>query len=130
LHNDTQTPNHWVRLELVGDGHRSNRNAISARVEVESGGMKQVRFLYGGGSYLSASDRRLLVGLGSADRVERVTVRWPSGDRQEFRGLQALTWWRLTQGKDQPEQVSRLGKVASSGMQRNRRAGTDGFNRN
>ena len=42
----------------------------------------------GGGSYLSASDRRLLVGLGSADRAERVTVLWPSGRKQEFKGLE------------------------------------------
>src|SRR5262249_19403205 len=92
LHNRTANDNHWVRLELIGDGRKSNRNAIGARVEFESGGTKQVRFLNGGGSYLSASDRRLLVGLGAADRAERVTVTWPSGRRQEFRNLQGRRW--------------------------------------
>src|SRR5262249_23635262 len=70
----TETANNWLRLELVGDGKNSNRNAIGARVEIESGGRRQVRFINGGGSYLSASDRRLLVGLGSCDRADRVTV--------------------------------------------------------
>jgi hypothetical protein len=33
----------------------------------------------GGGSYLSTSDRTLLIGLGNAKVADRVTVRWPSG---------------------------------------------------
>jgi hypothetical protein len=105
LRNDTATTNNWVRLELVGDGRKSNRNAIGARVEIEAGGRKQVRFLTGGGSYLSSSERRLLVGLGSAAGAERVTVWWPSGHRQVFQNLQGRCWWRLQEGRDQPELV-------------------------
>ena len=65
LRNRTDTTNNWVRLELVGDGKTSNRNAVGARVEVESRRVKQVRFVIGGGSYLSASERRLLSGWAS-----------------------------------------------------------------
>jgi hypothetical protein len=104
LRNRTETSNNWVRLELIGDGKASNRNAIGARVEVETGGVKQVRFVNGGGSYLSASERRLLIGLGPASRVDRVTVRWPSGREQTYRDLAARTWWRLSEGNDQPEE--------------------------
>jgi hypothetical protein len=106
LRNATPTESGWVRLELVGDGRTSNRNAIGARVEVESGGARQVRFVNGGGSYLSASERRLLVGLGAANRADRVTVVWPSGRRQEFRDLRGRHGWRLHEGKDQAELVS------------------------
>jgi hypothetical protein len=98
LRNATTTRNHWIRLDLFGDGRRSNRNAIGARVEVEAGGRKLVRFVHGGGSYLSASDRRLTVGLGAAERADRVTVTWPSGDKQEYRNLDAGKGWRLEQG--------------------------------
>jgi hypothetical protein len=105
LHNRTVNDNNWIRLELIGDGRNSNRNAIGARVVIEGGGTRQVRFLNGGGSYLSASERRLLVGLGPADRVERVTVFWPSGGRQEFRDLPGRGWWRLHESQDQPERV-------------------------
>jgi enediyne biosynthesis protein E4 len=105
LHNQTDTAYHWIRLELVGDGKKSNRNAIGARVEIESDGVRQVRFINGGGSYLSASDRRLLVGLGTADGARRVTVSWPSGARQEFSDLPAGRWWRLHEGKQLPEEV-------------------------
>lgn len=98
LRNETQTTHHWVRLDLEGDGVKSNRNAVGARVEVEAGGRKVVRRVVGGGSYLSASDRRVLVGLGEADRADRVTVTWPSGRTQEFGPLAGEAGWRLREG--------------------------------
>jgi enediyne biosynthesis protein E4 len=106
LHNQTDTANNWLMLELVGDGRKSNRNAIGSRVEIEYGGRRQVRFLNGGGSYLSANDRRILAGLGTADRAERVVVTWPSGRRQEFRDLVARVWYRLREGENQPTLVT------------------------
>jgi hypothetical protein len=99
LRNTSRTDNRWLRLELVGDGKRSNRNAIGAKVEVEYAGKRQAHWVIGGGSYLSASDRRLLIGLGEADRAERVKVTWPSGRVQEFTDLSARTWYRLREGK-------------------------------
>lgn len=106
LHNRTETANHWIRLELVGDGKKSNRNAIGARIEIATELGKQTRFIHGGGSYLSASDRRQLVGLGKADEVKRVSVRWPSGRAQEFRELKADHAWRLIEGDDTPKRMS------------------------
>ncbi len=103
LHNRTKTDNGWLGLELVGDGKKSNRNAIGARVEVVTDAGRQVRFVNGGGSYLSASDRRVLVGLGPADQARRVTVRWPSGREQTFADVPGRHWWRLTEGNDRPE---------------------------
>lgn len=105
LHNRTATEHHGLRLELVGDGKKSNRNAIGARVEIEAGGVRQTHFLCGGGSYLSASDRRLLVGLASAGQAERVTVRWPSGRQQTFTDLPARRRWRLREGAPRAEEV-------------------------
>ena len=103
LRNETETTNHWLRLELIGDGKKSNRNAIGARVELEAGGRKLVRFVTGGGSYLSASDRRLLVGLGKNAGVDRVTVTWPSGRKQEFDSLNGNSGWCLTEGQEKAE---------------------------
>jgi enediyne biosynthesis protein E4 len=103
LRNATETSNRWLRLDLVGDGKKSNRNAIGARVEIEVGGRKLVRWITGGGSYLSASDRRLSIGLGGADRADRVTVNWPSGRKQEFGKLPGNSSWRLTEGQDNPQ---------------------------
>jgi hypothetical protein len=106
LKNGTRTNNNWIRLELIGDGNKSNRNAIGARVEVEAAGKKQVHFIYGGGSYLSASERRLLIGLGEAGRADRVVVRWPSGRTQKFEALEGKRWWRLQEGNDTAESIT------------------------
>jgi hypothetical protein len=103
LRNRTETANRWVRLDLVGDGKTANRNAVGAKVEVAAGGRVLTRWVHGGGSYLSASDRRVLVGLGPADTIDRVTVTWPTGARQEFTGLTPGRGWRLVQGRDRPE---------------------------
>jgi len=78
LLNESQ-PARWIRLELVGT--RSNRSAIGSAVDVHAGGRVLIRQLKGGGSYASANDPRLLVGVGSAERVERVEIRWPSGQK-------------------------------------------------
>jgi hypothetical protein len=103
LRNATQTNHHWLRLELAGDGKKSNRNAIGARVEIQAGGRTQTRFAYGGGSYLSASDRRLSIGLGESRQAEKVIVTWPSGLKQEFANLAGDQGWRLTEGDEQPQ---------------------------
>jgi hypothetical protein len=103
LHNRTVTENGWIGFELIGDGKRSNRNAIGTRVEVETSFGTQVRFVNGGGSYLSANERRVLIGLGTADRIIRVTVRWPSGVEQTFRDVATRRYWRLTEGAGKPE---------------------------
>jgi hypothetical protein len=70
-------PGRWFRLELVGTG--SNRSAIGTAVKVYVAGRILFRQIKGGGSYASANDTRLLVGVGQAERVNRVEIRWPSG---------------------------------------------------
>ncbi len=106
LHNETPTEHHWLRLELVGDGAKSNRNAVGAKVEIEAGGTRQTRYVIGGGSYLSAGDRRLLIGLAAASKAERVAVTWPSGRRQVFADLSGRKGYRLIEGKETAEVMS------------------------
>ncbi|MEZ6149660.1 MAG: FG-GAP-like repeat-containing protein [Pirellulaceae bacterium] len=103
LHNRTQTESAWLSLELVGDGQKSNRNAIGAKVEIVASNGKQTRFINGGGSYLSASDRRLLVGLGKDTQAERVVVHWPSGGLDTWLQLPAGQRWRLAEGQSAPQ---------------------------
>ena len=73
----------WIGLTLIGTG-RSNRDAIGARVTVQAGGHSQVREVQTSGSYLSASDRRLLFGIGTATHVDKVTLRWPDGQTEDL----------------------------------------------
>ena len=81
LHNAGGHVGNWIGLALVGSG-RSNRDALGARVTVEAGGRKLVREVQVSGSYLSSSDHRLLVGIGTAARVDKITVRWPDGKEE------------------------------------------------
>ena len=78
--NETETSRHWVGLRLVG--RESSRDALGAKVTLESGGLRQIREVRSGASYLSQSDSRLFFGLGSRDRVDRIEIRWPSGTNQ------------------------------------------------
>ncbi|HEX2163702.1 MAG TPA: CRTAC1 family protein, partial [Thermoanaerobaculia bacterium] len=68
---------HWLRVGLEGEG--GNRDGVGARVEVEAGGAVRRWLVRTGGSYLSQSQLEPVFGLGDAGRVERLTVRWPSG---------------------------------------------------
>lgn len=72
------TANHWLGIALVGS--KSNRNGLGSRVTVTSiTGQKQIFDVSTAGSYLSSSDPRIVVGLGTAKSVKSVDVRWPSG---------------------------------------------------
>ena len=77
LRNDGGNRNHWLLVDCKGT--RSNRSAIGARVEVKVGDRTLIREVRSGTSYLSQNDQRLHFGLGSHERVSRLTVNWPSG---------------------------------------------------
>jgi enediyne biosynthesis protein E4 len=83
LINLTSTSDHWVRLRLIG--HKSNRDAIGAQVKIVTASGSQWGTVTTSSGYLSASDRRLLFGLGSDSAIDRIEVRWPSGIQQILR---------------------------------------------
>jgi enediyne biosynthesis protein E4 len=85
----------WLGLELVGT--RSNRAAIGAVVAVRAGGRVLRRQVKGGGSYLSANDHRLLVGLGAADRVDEIEIRWPSGARSTVANIEGGRYHKIVE---------------------------------
>jgi hypothetical protein len=77
LQNNGNSGNHWLRLELGGDGVRSNRSAIGAKVTLEAGGRVQRREVASGRGYLSQSELVLTFGLGKTAKVDRITIEWP-----------------------------------------------------
>ena len=66
-----------LRLSLVGV--KSNRSAIGAEVRVTAGGRTRLGMVKTGSSYLSQSELPLTFGLGAAQRVDQIEIRWPSG---------------------------------------------------
>jgi hypothetical protein len=87
----------WIAFEL--EGRRSNRDAIGARLRATAAGRTQLRFVDGGNSFAGQSSRRVHFGLGAAESVERLEVRWPSGLVQTFEGLAAGRLYRIVEGE-------------------------------
>lgn len=77
LRNQGGLGHHWLRLRLQGDGRRSNRSAIGARVLLQAGGTTQVREIAAARGYLSASDLTVSFGLGKQTKIDQVTIHWP-----------------------------------------------------
>ena len=97
LHNETTISNHWITFQLVGT--RSNRLALGAKVRVVAGSLSQIDEVRSGGSYLSQNDLRLHFGLGPADKVDRVEVRWPSGSTQTLQNLASDRFYIVKEGE-------------------------------
>jgi hypothetical protein len=98
LVNESARGNHWLGLRIL-DG-RAPRDALQARVEVTfADGRRVVRRVHTDGSYASAGDPRVLVGLGSAAAPVTVRVRWPQGTAEEFRNLAIDRYWVIEPGK-------------------------------
>jgi hypothetical protein len=96
LHNRTVGGGHWVTVQLKGV--RSNRDGVGARVTLVAGGHRQAAQRLGGGSYQSAGDPRLHFGLGASLRIERLEVRWPSGQVDRYEGLNADRGYLVREG--------------------------------
>jgi hypothetical protein len=95
--NDQQTGNHSIRFRLTGT--KSNRDAIGAMVRIEHEGSTQERLVKGGSSYLSQSERPVTFGLGKRDKINRVTIEWPSGTTEEYKNLAAGQSYDCVEGK-------------------------------
>jgi enediyne biosynthesis protein E4 len=93
LRNDGGNRNAWIGIEL--EGKASGRDAIGALVTVSAAGRTQVRERVGGSSYCSASDPRLLLGLGKTEQVDKVEVRWPTGALSTLEHVQARKYYRV-----------------------------------
>jgi len=81
LENRSRSAGNWIRFRLIG--RTSSRHPVGTilrvRVNHHVEATQQVR---SGGSYASSSDPRLVFGLGKANGVDSVSVRWPSGIEQ------------------------------------------------
>ncbi len=96
LRNDYRGGNAWVAIAL--EGTTSNRSALGATVLVTSGGRTQARAVLSQSSYYSHDDLRLHFGLGKAERIDAVEVRWPSGHRQTLADVPVRRVVRIKEG--------------------------------
>ncbi len=85
LRNDMASDYHWVMFRLRGT--RCNRDGIGARLNLSAGGLKQTLEIRRNVGIFSSSDPRAHFGLGGADKIDSLEVRWPGGDVQQFKNL-------------------------------------------
>ncbi len=99
LRNDQQLGHQWLRLKLVGNGIKANRDAIGSRVELElSNGRKLTKIVSPTRSYLSQVELPLTFGLGDA-KVQAIKITWPDGTTQTETQSQANTLLTIVQPK-------------------------------
>jgi enediyne biosynthesis protein E4 len=93
LRNDASPTQRSIRLDLRGDGQSCNRSAIGAEVSVTVGGKTYRRTITGARGYLSQPESVATVGVGKAEKVDTVVVRWPN------RAGTTQTWTDLPTGQ-------------------------------
>jgi hypothetical protein len=99
LKNRAAKGNHWLGVKL--EGTACNRDAVGARILWRAGGKLRQRFKNSGGSYLSSHDPREVLGIGAADRVEQLEIRWPAPSKQvdKLTDLAPDRYIRIVEGK-------------------------------
>jgi hypothetical protein len=87
LRNDQQLKHHWLRVKLTGKGN--NLAGIGATINAVHNGRQQLRTVSPTRGYLSQMELPVTFGLGDADVVEKLTIRWPDGTEQTLENIPA-----------------------------------------
>ncbi len=96
IRNDSATAAHWIELNLVGI--QCNRDGVGSQVLVTTTDGTQLLEVHSGRGYQSHFGSRLHFGLGSANKVERLEVRWHGQAVQVMEGLAANSFYLIREG--------------------------------
>ena len=100
---DSRTQNNWIKVKTIGT--KSNRSGIGARIRCVTsvaGGAKphsQIDEVRSGGSYFSQNDLRIHFGIGIAAKVDLLEIRWPSGQADTIKDVQANQLLTVKEGQ-------------------------------
>lgn len=97
LRNDGGNRNHWLGLTLTTD--RGIAPAISAKVTVTAGDLKQVLINQWAVGYLSNNDPRLHIGLGRNKKIDLLEITWADGVEESYKDIPADRYIVIVQGK-------------------------------
>jgi len=93
---------HWLGLRLLG---KSNRDMLGTRVALHRPNLPTLwRRAHSDGSYASASDPRVLFGLGRSKELTKIQVYWPSGQVEDWPGVQIDRYTALSEGTSNTKQ--------------------------
>jgi enediyne biosynthesis protein E4 len=100
LVNQVRSVNHWIGIKTIGT--KSNRDGIGARLSLKVGKRTLVDEVRSGGSYISNNDMRVHFGLGPANKIDSLEVRWPSGLMERFENVSVDTILTAREGSGIP----------------------------
>ncbi|HSD29071.1 MAG TPA: tetratricopeptide repeat protein, partial [Vicinamibacteria bacterium] len=83
-------------------GARGNRDAVGARVTVETDRLRRTKVVSAGSGFLSQHSKELLFGLGPSQRIVRLTVEWPEGGTASFTDVPLDHRLRIEEGGGEP----------------------------
>jgi Flp pilus assembly protein TadD len=96
FHNDFPASGTSLAVQLVGK--ESNRDAVGARVTIETDTVRRTKIVTAGSGFLSQQTKELLFGLGASRQVKSLTVEWPLGRKQVFNDVPVSGRLRLVEG--------------------------------
>ncbi len=85
LHNVMKEPGQSIAFSL--QGKTSNRDAIGTSITIETGALRQTKYLQAGSGFVAQHSKEIFFGVGKPEGKIRATVRWPSGLSQEFENI-------------------------------------------
>ena len=97
LRNEGGNQANWLGLDLIAADHGDSEGAL---IRLYAGDRQMLRQAKRGYGYLSANDGRVLFGLGQRQTVDRVEIRWPSGQVQTIANPQLRRYLVVRQGQD------------------------------
>ena len=81
---------HWLQVLLYTQGNAQLApHGVGALITVEAGGVTQTQQIVTGGTYIGQSELVAHFGLGTAAKIDRLTVDWGNGQQTQMRGLRA-----------------------------------------
>ena len=98
--NESTKQGNWLSVRAVYPEF-SDRDAYGALITIEAGGRSWTQLVNPSSSYLSSNDPRVHFGLGRAEQVDRILVRWPNGATESFAGGAVKEWRVLRRGEGQ-----------------------------
>jgi enediyne biosynthesis protein E4 len=88
---------HWIGFHLHGNGTTSNRDAIGARVILESNSSTQTAEVSRGNGFASQSDPRVRFGLGQDATIKSIKILWPDGKEQILNAVKTEQYHEITE---------------------------------
>jgi len=97
LHNEGDTGNNWLGIKLTGESGMAS--GIGAKITLKAGNKKLVRINQWTTGYLSNNEPRVHFGIGQADYVNNLEVKWPNGEIEVYKNIESNQYLTIKQGK-------------------------------